>query len=305
MWIPAAVGVVSMALAITPARAQQRPDFNGVWHIDVSRSERDVYGQLRIITQHDTAIEMTALQYSDYSRAWNVIPWTFRINRWGPRRGGERSREPIVQARWDGDRLIAVKSPGESYSVLWIWSLAADGREMFVDAVGWTSLPRDFDFKESSIPAAYARNRFVYVKKSADACADCAFIVDERGVHADDGAHAVAFQLRGNFELNVMCRVAECALMEIVKGRRDPPRTRAAGGSATIPLSAQTVIEAVNSQLTDARTNFQLRNRYWELGIGSSEAGWEFTYGWIDPSAGSFRCCSSIWRCARRMFAMP
>jgi len=243
------LAAVFATLAATSAAAQEKPDFSGVWLIDASRSERDVYGQMRIVTQSDTAIEMTALQYSAYSKAWNIIPWTFRINRWGPRRGGEQSLEPIVQARWDGGKLIAVKSPGESYSVLWIWSLAADGREMFVDAVGWTSLPRDFDFKESSIPAAYARNRYVYVKKAADACATCAFTVDERGVHADGDVQPVAFQLKGNTELSVMCRVAECALMEIVKGRRDTPRKRTAGGSATIPLSVQTVIEAVNSQL--------------------------------------------------------
>jgi hypothetical protein len=248
-----AAAMLMVALSATPARAQQRPDFTGVWMLDASRSEATgVYGQVRVIAQTDAAIEMTAIHYADYSKSWNVIPWAFRINRWGPRRGGERSREPIVQARWDGEKLIAVKSPGESYSVLWVWRLAAGGNEMFVDAVGWTSLPRDFTFKEASIPAAYARNRYVYVKRPADACVDCPFAVDESGVHADDGAHAVTFQLRGG-DLNVTCRATECALMEIVAGRRDTPRTRAAGGSATMSLSAQTVIETtqttVNSQL--------------------------------------------------------
>jgi hypothetical protein len=189
---------------------------------------------------------MTALHYAGYSQAWNIIPWRFRFDRWGPRRGGERSREPVVQARWDGDKVIAVKSPGESCSALWIWTLVAGGNEMLVEAVNWTQIPRDFDFREASVPAAYVRSKYVYVRRPNDSCTGCFFALDEQGVHPDEHGQAVAFQLTGSVtEMAVMCRAAECAFMEIVAGRRDSPRKRAAGGIAKVALSSQTVIEVV------------------------------------------------------------
>jgi hypothetical protein len=227
------------------AHAQQKPDFTGVWLLDTSRSERGgVYGQIRVITQTATEIDLTVLHYAGHSKDWNVIPWRFRIDRWGPRRGGERSREPVVQARWDRDKVIAVKSPGQSYSVLWIWTLVAGGNEMLVEAVNWTQIPSDFDFREASVPAAYARSKYVYVRRPGDSCADCFFAIDEQGVHADVTGQAVAFQLTGSVtEVAVMCRTTECAFIEIVSGRRDSPRKRAAGGIAKVALSSQTVIE--------------------------------------------------------------
>jgi len=55
---------------------------------------------------------------------------------------------------------------------------------------------------------------------------------------------AVAFQLRGNVtEMAILCRTTECAFTEIVAGRRDSPRKRAAGGIANVVLSSQTAIE--------------------------------------------------------------
>jgi len=225
--------------------AQQKPDFTGVWVLDPSRSERGgVYGQMRVITQTAADIDMTALHYAGYSKAWNIIPWRFRFDRWGPRRGGERSREPVVQARWDVDKVIAVKSPGESYSALWIWTLVAGGNEMLVEAVNWTQIPRDFDFREASVPTAYVRSKYVYVRRPNDSCTDCLFAIDEQGVHLDVNGQAMAFQFTGSVtEVAVMCRAAECAFAEIVAGRRDSPRKRTAGGIAKVALSSQTVIE--------------------------------------------------------------
>src|SRR5262245_13775294 len=95
--VAAALGVIAGIGVIV--RAQDRPDFTGVWALDPLRSEMSgVYGQVRIVTQTDTEIDATILHYAGYSKAWNVIPWRFRIGRWGPRRGGEQSREPVVQA---------------------------------------------------------------------------------------------------------------------------------------------------------------------------------------------------------------
>jgi hypothetical protein len=225
--------------------AQRKPDFTGVWVLDTSRSESDgVYGQMRVIAQTVTAIDMTALHYAGHSKTWNVIPWRFRFDRWGPRRGGERSREPVVQARWDGDKVVAVKSPGESYSALWVWTLSAGGNEMLVEAVNWTRIPSDFDFREVSVPTAYVRSKYVYLRRPNDSCTDCFFAIDEQGVHAGINGQAVGFQLKGSdTEMAILCRTTECAFMEIVGGRRDSPRKRVAGGIANVALSVQTVIE--------------------------------------------------------------
>jgi hypothetical protein len=91
---------------------------------------------MRVIRQDPDAVDFTAIQYVGAPQipAFNVIPWKLRFNRWGPRRGGENSLEPKLQARWDGNKLIYVKAPGESFSVLFIWSL--DGPdELLVEEV--------------------------------------------------------------------------------------------------------------------------------------------------------------------------
>jgi hypothetical protein len=228
------VFTLCILFGVATATAQASSDFSGVWVLDESRSEATgVYGQMRIIKQSPTLVEMTAIHA--VSDLINVIPWQFRMNRWGPRRGGEESREPLVQARWDGEKLIAVKAPGENYSGLWIWSLESAGQEMVVEAINWTSIPTDFNFKEAMIPAAYARYKYVYTKKPAsDICATCNFTV---------GDGKVSFQVQEDlFDLAVTCHVKECELIDVVAGKRGSSRKRSQGGVAHISLSSQTII---------------------------------------------------------------
>jgi hypothetical protein len=222
-------------------RAQRKPDFSGVWEVDVARSDdAPIYGHMRIIKQTDTEVDMTAVSYD--GKLFNIVPWQFRFNRWGPRRGGERSREPLVQARWDGEKVIAVKAPGESYSVMWIWSLSRDGKEMTVESLNWTSIPTDFDFKESSIPAVYARSNSVYTR-STDGSGP--FIVDGRGVTwGEDDRAKLSFRLQSDATaLSIQCHAKECKFSNIVAGRRQDPRTRLSGGVVAVEVASQTVIE--------------------------------------------------------------
>jgi hypothetical protein len=240
------LGIVCIFTA--QVHAQNNPDFSGVWILDPSRSDsQEVYGQMRVIKQTPAEIDMTAIHYAGYSDVLNVIPWTFRMNRWGPRRGGERSREPIVQARWDGKKLVAVKSPGQSYSVMWIWALSDAGNEMLVEAINWTYIPTGFAFKESSIPSAYTRRKYVYVKSPPiDSCLDCFFTINEQGVTwtPQPGGQHVAFRLQSNAaELAVTCRAKECSFIDIISGSRSGSRKREAGGVATLSVAAQSVIE--------------------------------------------------------------
>jgi hypothetical protein len=83
---------------------------------------------------------------------------------------------------------------------------------MLVEAVNWTSIPTEFDFKESSIPSAYARDRFIRLQDDAN-------------------------------ELAVTCLAEECVFMDIISGRRSGQRTRQRGEVESVPISSQTVIE--------------------------------------------------------------
>src|SRR5262245_52548219 len=166
--------------------AQQKPDFSGIWVLDPSQSdERGVYGQMRIVRQGPSSVEMTVLHFA--SGRVSVIPWHLPFDRWSPRRGGESSREPIVQSRWDGNRLITLKAPGTSYSVLWMWSLQPDGARArdawLADAIS-TGIGFSFDFKASSAPKGYIPDHFVYERFSgAEACgANCSFALGDRRV---------------------------------------------------------------------------------------------------------------------------
>jgi hypothetical protein len=106
---------------------------------------------------------------------------------------------------------------------------------MVVETVNWTSIPTDFNFKEATIPAAYARYKYVYTKKPAiDTCATCDFTV---------GDGKVSFQIQEDlFDLAVTCHTKECELIDVVAGKRGSSRKRSEGGVAHISLSSQTII---------------------------------------------------------------
>jgi len=228
--------VIGILLAtLIPRRAtygQTTPDFSGVWMLDASRSDANPYGQVRVIWQNSDAVDFTAIQYAGApsTPAFNVIPWKLRFNRWAPRRGGENSLEPKVQARWDGDKLIYVKSPGESFSVLFIWSLV-NPDELLVQGVNWTYLPDNFDFKERSIPSAYVRFRYFYSRVNT---------VKDWAPHADGKPVTIALNQE---ELNVSCRMKACLSYEIRAGRRMSAQHYQEGTAFRIRLETQTTIE--------------------------------------------------------------
>jgi hypothetical protein len=211
---------------------QSIPDFSGVWMLDAPRSDRSPYGQLRVIWQSSDAIDFTAIQYAGAPSipGLHVIPWKLRFNRWGPRRGGENSREPKVQARWDGKKLLYVKAPGESFSVLFVWSLESRD-ELLVEEVNWTNIPYSFDFKERSIPSAYVRRRHYYER-----------VPSVSDWSPEPSGQPITLLLNQN-ELNIMCRVAECHSYEIVAGRRVSTQRHPEGTVLTTPLAVQTTIE--------------------------------------------------------------
>jgi hypothetical protein len=90
--------------------------------------------------------------------------WTYHINRWGPRHaapGGDK----LVQARWDGSKLIVIAAPtSRAGTVAEIWSLNGDGTELIIESTTMSETTFEFDFRESSISPVYARTRAIYVR---------------------------------------------------------------------------------------------------------------------------------------------
>ena len=222
---------VLAAIAVLPAaaHAQQKPDFSGLWVLDPARSDDQVYGQMRVITQTPSRIDMAVLQVA--SNQTSIIPWELPFDRWRPRRGGDRSLEPVVQSRWDGNRLITVKAPGTHYSVLWIWSLSDDGMTMTVDGIS-TRIPSSFDFKAASAPRGFIPNRHVYTRVAPPG--DRTFAM---------GAALLRFGTDAA-TLGVTCATGSCTLIDVVAGRRRHSRTLASGREAILSLHDNTLISA-------------------------------------------------------------
>jgi hypothetical protein len=228
--------LVAVAALSAAAGAQQKPDFSGVWLLDPAQSDDRVYGQLRVITQTPSHIEMAVLQVAGLPRAESrgqvaIIPWQLPFDRWRPRRGGEGSLEPVVQSRWDGNRLVTVKAPGTNYSVLWVWGLSDDGMTMTVDGVS-THISDSFDFKVASAPRGFIPDRHLYTRVTS--------LVDRTFPLGD----ALLRFAPGSADVGVTCAADACAVIDVVNGRRTQSRTLTRGRETVLSLRANTLISA-------------------------------------------------------------
>jgi hypothetical protein len=225
--------------------AQQKPDFSGVWVLDPSQSDEGVYGQMRVISQTADWVDMAVLHFA--ASRTSITPWRLPFNRWRPRRGGDTSLEPVVQTRWDGDRLVTLKAPATHYSVLWVWTLSNDGRELTSEGIS-TGIGFSFDFKVSSAPRGYVPNRHVYRKAASIHAPDGrAFAVLERGVAWDPPVDQSPVLLRFGADtsaLSVTCVARPCTVADIVAGRTRLSQKLAAGSATTVALTANTAIDA-------------------------------------------------------------
>lgn len=219
--------LIAVALLTVESRTHQMPNFSGIWALDAARSDDHVYGQLRVISHAPSEIQMTVFQA--VSGQTSIIPWDLPFDRWRPRRGGDRSLEPAVQSRWDGDRLVTVKAPGTSYSVLWIWSLSDDAMTLTVDAIS-TSISPSFDFKVASSPRGFVPDRHIYTRVDA---------VDERAFTL---GNAVIRFGRVPGSIGVSCAVGSCNVIDVVNGRRAHSRALASGREAIVSLRGNTLI---------------------------------------------------------------
>jgi hypothetical protein len=221
--------VIIITLLPAEAGAQQKPDFSGIWALDRAQSDGHVYGQIRVITQTPSHIEMAVLH--EASGQTSIIPWDLPFDRWRPRRAGEDSREPIVQSRWDGNRLVTVKAPATHYSVLWMWSLSDDGLTMTVDGIS-TRIDPSFDFRAASAPRGFIPNRHVYRRIAAPG---------DRRIAIGDAL----IRFAGDTTMvGVTCAADACTVIDVVAGRRRQNRTLASGRETVLSLRANTLITA-------------------------------------------------------------
>ena len=97
------------------AVSTQKPDFSGAWEMDVARSDGEYtfHSQKLEIRQTEREFSVVAT-YRDTNRRFWTLPWDYKFDGWFPRRGERDSKEPLIQARWDGDKIVALKAPGTS-----------------------------------------------------------------------------------------------------------------------------------------------------------------------------------------------
>jgi hypothetical protein len=218
---------LAFAVRSTPAHAQPRPDFSGVWVLDPARSDDRSYGQIGVITQTAEHVDMAVLHFA--SGQTSIISWELFFDRWRPRRGGDRSLEPVVQSHWNGPRLVTVKAPGTHYSVLWIWSLSDECMTLTVDGIS-TGISPSFDFKVASAPRGFIPDRHIY----------------HRVIAPDDRTFPLGDTLirfgRDRGTASVLCAKPSCTVIDVVAGRRRESRTLATGREAVVSLRANTLI---------------------------------------------------------------
>src|SRR5688572_8757716 len=126
--------MAAVLLCISPLVVETRPDFSGLWRIDLDHHDaRDLYDEIRLIRQTEKGITLTIV---DYGSAWiagefrdvvHILPWTFRFDRWGPRRGPADSKQPRTRATWTGDTLLLEKATFSGNGEFrWRWNIADD-----------------------------------------------------------------------------------------------------------------------------------------------------------------------------------
>lgn len=238
----AAVGLTILCLP-TARAAQAVPDVSGIWVMDGSRGDTGgVYGQMRIVAQGPDRIEVTVLHY-DPRGAITSAPWTFRVDRWGPRRGPEASSAPRTRARWMDGRLVLVKAPGEIGAALWIWSLAGGGEELVIDTMN-PALSWDADLRAVGPTGRRYSHVFTKVKPGA-ACRDCFFQLHERRVTWDSAPRGeIALRLsQDEAVLEAMCLVARCTRVDLSGGRRVGARSMSRGDVTSLRASAEVRLE--------------------------------------------------------------
>jgi hypothetical protein len=233
-------------LAVLPLSAQTHPDFGGVWLVDMARKDaREVYAELRVIEQTPEPMQLTMV---DYGAMWTggafravvrFTPWTYRFGSWGPRRGRPGSTEPITRARWSGDDLVLVKTPGQPAGHTWVWKISDDRAEVVQHetAQSWDS---DFSVRPPEGGRTYLRRAQGPVRMDSIGRLDAALgrIVTE----FIPMTISIAPDRR---EMRATCLEHDCMIVELRSGVEVGSRPLPRGSTASIPIPAEGIIKPV------------------------------------------------------------
>ena len=243
-----ALTACAMCISFAPLGAQARPTFSGVWILDVDRSDPGaVYGELRVIDQADGEIHVTMVDYGSawvqgaFRRVVRVLPWTFRIDRWGPRRGPRDSKQPRTIARWSGEQLVLAKSTfSGSGEFVWVWSLD-DTRNQLLQQDTRRSWTEDFDTRRPEGVKTYFRR--------SNASDPALTTLGQRrlrsGTVAQDRSPIVVRVTEDATALVAECPQQDCTITQIESGLRAGSRSLPRGQVARMSRQSEASIEPV------------------------------------------------------------
>jgi hypothetical protein len=242
---PAALSAALLSAPL-PALAQSAAPFDGVWVLDhARRNALDVYGEVRVVDASEDAVRLTMI---DYGAAWiegafrgvvRVVPWTFPVGHWAPRRGGEESRQPLARARLTSDGLVLAKrTVYGNGDFVWVWNAGADGGELTHRG---TDQPWDADFAVRPPEGI----RFHFLRASGDSASVTGLprrvsdlagsipLVDEIVVRVSADAAS----------LLVTCPRQNCRIVELESGVTVGSRPVPRGTVGVIPIHSEAIVE--------------------------------------------------------------
>jgi len=218
-----------LCMSLTAPAFQAQVDFSGAWIIASRQEDGDTYGELRVVRPAADAIRVSMI---DYATAWvdgafrpvvRIMPWTFTLNEWAPRRGGSASRQPRARARYAGETLILEKSTNSGNgNFRWTWRVDNSGELRHHDE-------------------ARQANDVTEFHRIGDGSADALATLDAIG-----NIHVRPALDRGL--LQITCPIADCNVIRFQSGIQVGVSTLPRGETLEIALDSEVRIEPAGAK---------------------------------------------------------
>jgi hypothetical protein len=235
-------------LVISPcmAAAQTEPALSGVWVLDsTGEATGDAYGEVRIVRQGDDGLRLSMI---DYGTAWvggafrnvvRVMPWTFRYDSWGPRRGGSTSSQPRTKARWNGGTLVLGKlTERGTGDFVWLWNLSEDARRLTQrqGAASWSEVTHETVVQGESLS-------FLRASHEDAATSSLPSLMDRlRAVLPAAGEILVRVNI-DEASVTVSCPAHDCKIVQFQFGRQTGARALRRGEPLALSIDAEIRVE--------------------------------------------------------------
>lgn len=235
-WYVAGIACVLITLPAVAA-AQVPGPFAGVWVLDSEEEASNVYAEVRVVRQADNELRLSMV---DYGTAWiggefrtvvRIMPWTFRVDAWGPRRGAETSTQPKTRVRISATHLVLGKlTERGNGDFVWVWRLSDDRGQLthWESRKSWADEPGDGPMRGDGLKFVRASSRDASPKPIEVARTDIMIRV------SPDASSLLA-----------SCPAANCRLVEFHSGRQTGTRVLPKGEWITLSLDAEIRIEPV------------------------------------------------------------